>query len=142
MYVVRLLESLFALKFKNETKQSHRLEPVLTSKMQKMNQDFRNLLKHLQQPSSKLEIRSLAGPLHTISQCFHFHIQQLPRHRLLHHLAGTTRASPSCSLAFCQAVHTKRTILSANRDLFSRRLAAQSSSNGCEEYTIVSILEM
>jgi len=29
--------------------------------MQNMNQEFQNLLKHLQQPSSKLEIRSLAG---------------------------------------------------------------------------------
>ena len=52
MRVVRLSESLFALKFKNETKQSHRLEPVLTSKMQNMNQEFQNLLKHLQQPSA------------------------------------------------------------------------------------------
>ena len=40
----------------------------LTSKMQNMNQEFQSLLKRVQQPFSKLDIRSLAGAVaHYIS---------------------------------------------------------------------------
>jgi len=89
-------------------KQSHRLEPVLTSKMQNMNQEFQNLLKHLQQPSSKLEIRSLAGAVaHYIGTVL------LPYPTTV---AASAIAPPRWSdsndtlllAAFRQAIHTKR----------------------------------
>ena len=113
MRVVRLFESLFVLRFKDATKYRHRLEPVLTRKMQNMNQEFQNLLKHLQQPSSKLEIRSLAGAI-----AHYMATLPLPYPTTV---AASVMASPRWDdsnltlllTAFRQAVHTKRTILSA-----------------------------
>jgi len=78
-----------------------------------MNQEFQNLLMHLQQPSSKLGIRSLAGAVaHSIATL------PLPYPTTV---AASVIASPRWNdsnvtlllTAFRQAVHTKRTILNA-----------------------------
>ena len=86
--------------------------------MQNINQEFQNLLIHLQQPSSKLEIRSLAGAVsHYIATL------PLPYPTTV---AASVIASPRWNdsnviillTAFRQAVHTKRTILSAEPGSF------------------------
>jgi len=88
--------------------------------MQNMNQEFQNLLMHLRQPSSKLEIRSLAGAVaHSIATL------PLPYPTTV---AASVIASPRWNdsnvtlllTAFRQAVHMKRAILNAEpRSLLS-----------------------
>jgi hypothetical protein len=81
--------------------------------MQNMNQEFQNLLMHLRQPSSKLEMRSLAGAAaHNVATL------PLPYPTTI---AASVIASPRWNdsnvnlllTAFRQAVHTKRTNLNA-----------------------------
>ena len=114
MRVVRLSECLFVFKSKKRDQTEPQVGTRFDQETQNMNQEFQNLLMHLQQPSHKLETRSLAGAVaHSIATL------PLPYPTTV---AASVIASPRWNdsnatlllAAFRQGVHTKRTMLNAD----------------------------